>query len=68
MKKEYDFSKACKNPYAAQLNENITAGHAHALRADINQGLADVKAKRLNSLDLKSIKQQGRQQLKRSEK
>jgi len=68
MKKEYDFSKACKNPFAAQLNGNSTFGHTHALRADINKGLADLKAKRVSPLDLKSIKQHGRQRLKRSEK
>ena len=42
--------------------------HLQALRADINQGLADVKARRVSTLDVKAIKQQGRQRLKLSAK
>lgn len=44
------------------------ASHLQALQADINQGLADVKAKRVSVLDVKTIKQQGRQRLKLSAK
>ena len=44
------------------------SGHLQALRADINQGLADVKASRVSTLDVKAIKQQGRQRLKLSAK
>jgi antitoxin ParD1/3/4 len=44
------------------------SSHLQALRADINQGLADVKAKRVSALDVKAIKQQGRQRLKLSAK
>jgi antitoxin ParD1/3/4 len=44
------------------------SSHLQALRADINQGLADVKAKRVGALDVQAIKQQGRQRLKQSAK
>jgi antitoxin ParD1/3/4 len=44
------------------------SSHLQALRADINQGLADVKARRVSTLDVKAIKQQGRQRLKLSAK
>ena len=42
--------------------------HLQALRADIHQGLADVKAKRVSVLDVEAIKQQGRQRLKKAAK
>jgi len=40
----------------------------HALQADIQQGLADVKAKRISALDVDDIKRQGRQRLKQAAK
>ena len=39
-----------------------------ALRADIQLGLADVKAKRVGALDVDAIKRQGRQRLKQAAK
>ena len=39
-----------------------------ALKADINLGLADVKAKRAGTLDVDAIKRQGRQRLKQTAK
>ena len=39
-----------------------------ALRADIQLGLADVKAKRVGALDVDAIKRQGRQRLKQTAK
>ena len=39
-----------------------------ALRADIQFGLADVKAKRVGALDVDAIKRQGRQRLKQAAK
>ena len=39
-----------------------------ALKADINLGLADVKAKRVGTLDVDAIKRQGRQRLKQTAK
>ena len=39
-----------------------------ALRADIQLGLADVKAKRVGALDVVTIKRQGRQRLKQTAK
>ncbi len=39
-----------------------------ALRADIQKGLMDVKAKRVSVLDAEDIKRQGRQQLKQAAK
>lgn len=39
-----------------------------ALKADINLGLADVKAKRVGTLDVDTIKRQGRQRLKQTAK
>ena len=44
------------------------ASHLHALQADIHQGLADVQKKRVSSLDVDAIKQQGRQRLKQAKK
>jgi len=40
----------------------------HALRDDIQLGLADVKAKRVGALDVDLIKRQGRQRLKQAAK
>ena len=39
-----------------------------ALKADIQLGLADVKAKRVGTLDVDAIKRQGRQRLKQTAK
>jgi hypothetical protein len=39
-----------------------------ALRADIQKGLMDVKAKRVSALDVDDIKRQGRQRLKQAAK
>ena len=39
-----------------------------SLRADIQLGLADVKAKRVGVLDVDAIKRQGRQRLKQAAK
>ncbi len=39
-----------------------------ALRADIQLGLVDVKAKRVGPLDVDAIKRQGRQRLQQAEK
>ena len=39
-----------------------------ALRADIQLGMADVKAKRVSALDVDDIKRQGRQRLKQAAK
>ena len=39
-----------------------------ALKADIQLGLADVKAKRVGALDVVTIKRQGRQRLKQTAK
>jgi antitoxin ParD1/3/4 len=46
----------------------IQNSQLQALRADIQQGLADVKEKRVGALDVDAIKKQGRQRLKQIEK
>ena len=48
--------------------QSTQASHLQALRADIHQGLDDVKAKRVEMLDVDAIKQQGRQRLKQTSK
>ena len=49
--------------YQATQNSQL-----QALRADIQLGLADVKAKRVGALDVDDIKKQGRQRLKQAAK
>ena len=42
--------------------------HLQALKADIHQGMADIHAKRVGSLDVEALKQEGRQRLKQAKK
>ena len=46
----------------------MQASQLQALRADIQRGLADVKANRVGALDVDAIKRQGRQRLKQNAK
>ncbi len=51
-----------------EAHQATQTSQLHALRADIQKGLMDVKAKRVNALDVDAIKRQGRQRLKRAAK
>ncbi len=51
-----------------EAHQATQTSQLHALRADIQKGLMDVKAKRVNALDVDAIKRQGRQRLKQAAK
>ena len=47
-----------------EAHQATQTNQLHALRADIQKGLMDFKAKRVSTLDVEAIKHQGRQRLK----
>jgi len=54
----------CETLRLFEVYQAAQMGQFLALRADIDMGLADVKAKRVGALGVDAIKKQGRQRLK----